>query len=83
MSGTRYEPCPVTTCQTHGTDDEVVCNDCGGCITVHCPCETDPGRVVGGGMNLLASLNFGAMSEADVVETFMAIGRGDFGRFRS
>lgn len=55
MSGVRYEPCPVRSCQHHERET-AVCNDCGGCLAKHCECEKRPGAIIGGGMNMLRKM---------------------------
>lgn len=83
MTGSRYELSPVNGCPSgRRSKVEVVCSDCGVCLAVHGACATDPGRVVGGGTNLLTSLDFGVMPEDDLVATFIRVGMGDFEHLR-
>ena len=83
MSGIRYEECPVPTCPHHGAAVETaVCNDCGGCLQRHCLCETHPGAVVGGGMNMLRGLLPPGSTPDDVAAALMAIGTYQLGRHR-
>ncbi len=76
MSGIRYERCPVRGCPDHGPHSETeVCNDCGGCVARHCVCASEPGAVVGGGMNMLRQLLPPGSGPADFEAALMVIGR--------